>query len=1150
MQPNFLSDSQTVTTLEASTNLSASVVFLEAPMFTSGGNNATSVAVADLNGDGKPDLVVANGCDSGGYCANGVVSVLLSNGNGTFQPAVSYASGGYAAYSVAVGDVNGDGKPDLLVANECDSSSNCTSGVIGVLLGNGDGTFQPAVGYASGGLNASSVAVADVNGDGKADVFVSNFYMGNGNYSKSTVGVLLGNGDGTFQPVVSYDSGGAYSVSVAVGDVNGDGKPDLVVANQCVSSTDCTNGAIGVLLGNGNGTFQAAVAYSSGGANGLSVASATSVALGDVNGDGKPDLVVSNQCGSYSNCQSVNGTVGVLLGNGDGTFQAAITYASGAFGSDSIAVADVNGDGKLDLLVANQCAGGNSSSSCTSGTVSVFLGKSDGTFLPPFTYDSGGYYADSIAVADANGDGKLDLLVVNECALSDCSAGGGVGVLLGNGDGTFQAAPNYSSGGQTATSTAVADVNGDGKPDLIIANQCASGGNCANGEVSVLLGNGNGTFQTAVSYASGGYGPVSVAVKDVNGDGKPDLVIANQCASSTNCANGTIGVLLGNGDGTFQGAVSYGSGGYYAAWVAVADVNGDGKPDLVVANQCPSSANCANGTIGVLLGNGDGTFQTALSYGSGGEFASSVAVADVNGDGKPDLVAVNEYTGNGNLSNGTVAVLLGNGNGTFQQPVTYSSAGAYAFGLAISDVNGDGKPDLLVTNQCATSSCTNGILSVLLGNGDGTFQAAIATSTPQIGIGALALADFDGDGKLDVASGAGDFLLLGNGDGTFQPPLILGGAGPGIAVGDFNLDGKPDLAVGGITILLNINPTTHTATTTTLTSSPNPSTYGQTVLFKAVVSGQGGGNPTGSVSFADGGSALSTVLLANGSASLNVLTLAPGSHSITASYGGDSNFSNSVSAALTQTVKPAATATAITLSPNPSTFGQSITITAAVTSTAGVPAGAVTFYDGATILGTGSLNSSGQAALSTPALTIGSHTITASYGGNSNFAGSTSAALTQTVNKANTTTAITTQTPNPSVGGQPVTVMFTVKAIAPGSGTPTGNVTVSDGAGDSCTAALAAAGCSLVVPAPGQKTLTASYVGDSNFYSSTSAGVTHSTIDFSLSATPTSRTIKAGQKTTYSVTLTSLNGFSGANSLSCAALPSGSTCSLVPKRSR
>ena len=249
-----------------------------------------------------------------------------------------------------------------------------------------------------------------------------------------------------------------------------------------------------------------------------------------------------------------------------------------------------------------------------------------------------------MAVADVNGDGKLDLLVANAiCAPSDCATGS-VGVLLGNGDGTFQPVVTYDSGGFSAESVAVADVNGDGKPDLLVANTCVADGafNCVNGSVGVLLGNGDGTFQSVVSYGSDGTGASSIAVKDVNGDGKPDLLVANACGNDGEygCMIGSVGVLLGNGNGTFRAAVNYASGGYEADSVAAGDVNGDGNPDLVVASQCGNSGNC-NGVVGVLLGNGDGTFQPVVTYDSGGYEAQSVAVADVNGDGKPDLVVAN-----------------------------------------------------------------------------------------------------------------------------------------------------------------------------------------------------------------------------------------------------------------------------------------------------------------------------------------------------------------------------------------------------------------------------------------------------------------------------------------------------------------------------
>jgi hypothetical protein len=252
------------------------------------------------------------------------------------------------------------------------------------------------------------------------------------------------------------------------------------------------------------------------------------------------------------------------------------------------------------------------------------------SFAPAVAYGSGGIDAMTVVVADLNGDGTPDLVVANWSVVGGTCVSGAVGVLLGKGDGTFRPPTTYCSGGDNSGSVAVADLNGDGKLDIVVAN-------VNSGTVAVLLGNGNGTFQPAVTYSSGGSTPFSVAVADINHDGIPDLLVAIDNFDT----NGLVGVLLGNGNGTFQPVVTYGSGAYQADSVAVADINHDGKADLLVANVCADPKCAKEGTIGVLLGNGDGTFQTAINYPSGGYWNRSVAVADVNGDGIPDLLAAN-----------------------------------------------------------------------------------------------------------------------------------------------------------------------------------------------------------------------------------------------------------------------------------------------------------------------------------------------------------------------------------------------------------------------------------------------------------------------------------------------------------------------------
>jgi hypothetical protein len=317
-----------------------------------------------------------------------------------------------------------------------------------------------------------------------------------------------------------------------------------------------------------------------------------------------------------------DGTVSVLLSNGDGTFQPAQAFPAGS-SPRSVAVGDFNGDGKLDLAVANY----------GSNTVSVLLGKGDGSFLPAQSY-SAGSYPHAVAVGDFNGDGIPDLAVAD--------GAGTVSILLGNGDGTFRAPVSFAAG-KVPASVAVGDFNGDGLPDLAVANE-GSVPNYNDSSVSVLLGNGDGSFQAAVNYAAG-KDPKAVAVGDFNGDGTPDLAVANFLSN-------TVSVLLGNGDGSFLPAINSPAGS--SPWsVAVADFNGDGAADLAVAD---------DGCVRVLLGNGDGTFQTTLISYLAGSWLRSVEVGDFNGDGAADLAVANYYSKD-------VSILLNDGNWGGASPV-------------------------------------------------------------------------------------------------------------------------------------------------------------------------------------------------------------------------------------------------------------------------------------------------------------------------------------------------------------------------------------------------------------------------------------------------------------------------------------------------
>jgi uncharacterized membrane protein len=432
---------------------------------------------------------------------------------------------------------------------------------------------------------------------------------------------------------------------------------------------------------------------------------------------------------SRANEPSTDKTVSHSPAAGKISFRPAVPYQTSGYSPYSVAVADVNGDGKLDLIVANE----QQSKTDTQGSISVMLGKGDGTFHPAVNYSSGGQSAYSISVADVNGDGKLDLVVANGCLGSDCSTGS-VGVLLGRGDGTFKKVVTCSSGAASVfgSHVAVGDLNGDGKLDLAVATTGAGCGNgCPQGLVAILLGKGDGTFKKAKTYGTGGFDAIGwVAIADVNGDKKPDLVVANYCA--TECSyppvEGSVGVLLGKGDGTFKAVKTYLSGGDGAVSVAVADLNKDGKADVLVANCGPEACGPGSpgGSVGVLIGNGNGTFKPAVNYPAANS-PFNVVAADLNGDGELDIVVSNWGTPNAGTNNGAVTVLQGRGNGTFRPAQTFPSGGAEAPAVAVADVNKDGRPDILLACVAdALNQNSTGVVSVLINDTKSALRSAEA----------------------------------------------------------------------------------------------------------------------------------------------------------------------------------------------------------------------------------------------------------------------------------------------------------------------------------------------------------------------------------------------------------------------------------------
>ncbi len=712
----------------------------------------------DFDGDGNLDLVSLVGDPNGSGTYS--LAVVLSQGNGTFLAPVLTPTPGNQSDPFVVGDVNGDGLDDIIIAHQPGTNGNAEAS-FDVLLSNGDGTFAVGNNYSITGNFLSGGTLSVDATTGFLDVVVVD------SANPGNVWTVTGNGDGTFSDTptsVALNAQVGYDAVLA--DLNNDGLLD-------VTSNDSNTGQQTVFLATSPTLYAAGVPYTT--PDGVYDACSTTV--GDLTSDGFPEIV-------NANCS--DNTITIYVNNGDGTYATGAYYNAAANGyvyPEAVTIADVNGDGLPDIVSSND----------DSSDVTILLGNGDGTVVSPaLGYTRGGSFLSNPAiVADFNGDGLPDIIVPDDLY--------SLSYMKGYGDGSFRAGVDYyspsSDGGEPmGFDIATGDFNGDGFADVVVGNCCDTGG------ITVFLSRADGSMQPGVNYGSGG-GLLFVAVADFDGDGKLDI-------AATDYYNGVVQIFKGVGDGTFTLGGSYPTDAASSSpmEVVAADFNGDGFPDLAVANSAGSN-------VGVLLNDGTGDFSALANYPT---CSSSVAItaADLNGDGFPDLlVPLPSCTG--------MAVLLnmGDGTGTFN-PETDFGVGNNPQQVAVGDLNGDGIPDLAITLDGGALNSQG--IGVALGNGDGTFQPVNVPPYPttlqpnyrQPYPGDIRLVDLDGDGNLDLVYNNTNFgtvgVMYGIGDGTFYDPVEypVGVNIYGLALGDLNGDGAVDVVTAGfytsgVTTLIN-----------------------------------------------------------------------------------------------------------------------------------------------------------------------------------------------------------------------------------------------------------------------------------------------------------------------------------------------------------
>lgn len=673
------------------------------------------MVASDFDHDGKTDVAI-------GSPEIQSISVLSGYGTGSLGPAVNFAAGS-SPRALSVADFNGDSNPDLALAG---------GDTLLVLMGSGNGAFSAGA-MLSTGRSLNLIATGDFNGDGKADIVVTTGFDPHAAY------FFFGTGTGSFGPTTTLTLA-SNPLSMAVRDFNGDGMSDLVF----VFPNSANNNA-GIVFGSA-GTFAQPVLFNAGQFPAFVVG-------GDFDNDTKMDLAITD-----------SGFVSIMPGNGAGQFGAARRFNSRI---GVTVVGDFNGDGRLDLAGVNTSL----------NVVGVLFNSSSGTFSPSHEFFAGGTPL-YLAVADFNGDGKFDLAAAN-------SESEDVSVLLNDGAEGFAAAQSNLLGSGTATTMGAGspsfvisdDLNADGRLDLVVSDYLLA-------RVAVLLGNTSGSFDPAIYYrieheaipsigyrgATGGF-VTGVATVDYDRDGKLDLITSNS-------ASDNFSVIYGDGTGVFGLPYNF-EGGLSPSSMRKADLNGDGIPDLAIAGRGSDGVG-----LGIMLGRPQGGFlPVATRYGVGQ--SPTVEVADVTNDGKLDLIST--------ASNfDQISILAGDGAGGIAATSTIST-GVHPRSVTPADLNGDGRQDLVLVSEdpgkihIYLNSETGMVLvksypafilpsiaTVSDFDGDGKMDIALAFATPKVV-------------KIYVGDGTGGFDLVGS--------YGSGGDPRSAVASDLNGDGRPELAI-------------------------------------------------------------------------------------------------------------------------------------------------------------------------------------------------------------------------------------------------------------------------------------------------------------------------------------------------------------------